>query len=99
MPVDDAKSVKNRVHLDVAPYEGEDQGLEVARLVALGARRIDVGQGPDVSWVVLAGTSVIATPNGRAPRPTRARAGSWLLGSPARLLDDLFQGLRSAVAA
>jgi len=54
VPVDDAKSVKNRVHLDVAPYEGEDQGLEVARLVALGARRIDVGQGPDVSWVVLA---------------------------------------------
>jgi predicted enzyme related to lactoylglutathione lyase len=54
VPVDDAKVVKNRVHLDVAPYDGEDHGLEVARLVALGARRIDIGQGPDVSWVVLA---------------------------------------------
>jgi catechol 2,3-dioxygenase-like lactoylglutathione lyase family enzyme len=52
--VDDAKSVKNRVHLDVAPYEGEDQALEVARLIALGAEQIDVGQGRDVTWVVLA---------------------------------------------
>ena len=54
MPVDDAKSMKNRVHLDVAPYEGEDHAAEVARLVALGAEHIDVGQGPDVTWVVLA---------------------------------------------
>ena len=54
VPVDDTKSVKNRVHLDVAPYEGEDHGLEVARLVALGARRIDVGQSADVTWEVLA---------------------------------------------
>jgi hypothetical protein len=52
--VDDPKTVKNRVHLDVAPYEGEDQGLEVARLIALGAGPVDVGQGPDVTWVVLA---------------------------------------------
>ena len=56
VPVDDTKSVKNRVHLDVAPYEGEDHGLEVARLVALGARRIDVGQSADVTWEVLADT-------------------------------------------
>ena len=54
MPVDDAKSVKNRIHLDVAPYDGEDQAAEVARLVALGAEHIDIGQGPDVTWVVLA---------------------------------------------
>ncbi len=52
--VDDPKSVKNRLHLDVAPYEGEDQVLEIERLVALGAERIDIGQGPDVTWVVLA---------------------------------------------
>jgi hypothetical protein len=54
VPVDDAKSVKNRVHLDVAPYDGEDQLAEVARLESLGADHIDVGQGPDVTWVVLA---------------------------------------------
>ena len=27
---------------------------ELERLLALGARRVDVGQEPDVSWVVLA---------------------------------------------
>jgi predicted enzyme related to lactoylglutathione lyase len=54
VPVDDAKTVKNRVHLDVAPYDGEDHAAEVARLVALGAEPADVGQGGDVSWVVLA---------------------------------------------
>jgi predicted enzyme related to lactoylglutathione lyase len=54
LPVEGPKSVKNRVHLDIAPYEGEDQELEVARLIALGAERIDVGQGDDVTWVVLA---------------------------------------------
>jgi hypothetical protein len=26
----------------------------VSRLEGLGARRIDIGQGPDVSWVVMA---------------------------------------------
>jgi hypothetical protein len=44
------KAVKNRLHLDLRPV---DQAAEVARLEALGARRVDVGQG-DVSWVVMA---------------------------------------------
>ena len=44
---------KNRVHLDVAPSLGDDHAAEVARLTALGARPADVGQGPDVTWVVL----------------------------------------------
>ncbi|MFG1606626.1 VOC family protein [Actinoplanes sp. NPDC049265] len=43
-----------RVHLDVAPYPGESQEAEVARLRTLGATDADVGQGPDVSWKVLA---------------------------------------------
>jgi catechol 2,3-dioxygenase-like lactoylglutathione lyase family enzyme len=43
---------KNRLHLDIAPYGHIDQRHEVDRLVALGARRIDIGQG-DVSWVVM----------------------------------------------
>ena len=41
----------NRLHLDLAA-DG-DQGAEVDRLLALGATRVDVGQG-DVPWVVLA---------------------------------------------
>jgi hypothetical protein len=49
----DVKTVKNRVHLDLRPYPGDDQAAEVARLRALGATDIDVGQG-DVSWTVLA---------------------------------------------
>jgi hypothetical protein len=48
-----AKSGKNRLHLDLAPHVSEDQSAEVDRLIALGAGRIDIGQG-DVPWVVLA---------------------------------------------
>jgi predicted enzyme related to lactoylglutathione lyase len=51
--VPDPKVGKNRVHLDAAPFADDDQQAEVDRLVALGARPADVGQGPDVSWVVL----------------------------------------------
>jgi Glyoxalase-like domain len=50
--VPEGKSVKNRVHLDVNSTD-RDQADEVARLVGLGARPVDIGQG-DVSWVVLA---------------------------------------------
>ena len=46
-------TVRNRVHLDVVPYRGDDQAAEVARLRGLGATPADVGQG-EVSWVVLA---------------------------------------------
>ncbi|MFI7286263.1 VOC family protein [Streptomyces anulatus] len=49
--VPEGKSVKNRLHIDVSPSD-RGQGDEVRRLVGLGARRADVGQG-DVSWVVL----------------------------------------------
>jgi catechol 2,3-dioxygenase-like lactoylglutathione lyase family enzyme len=47
------KEEKNRLHIDLAPPPDGDQQAEVERLVALGATRIDIGQG-DVSWVVLA---------------------------------------------
>jgi predicted enzyme related to lactoylglutathione lyase len=50
-PVPEGKTVKNRLHIDLRP---DDQAAEVARLEALGARRVDVGQTPDVTWVVLA---------------------------------------------
>ena len=49
--VPEAKTVKNRLHLDLRP---EDQAAEVARLEGLGATRVDVGQTPASSWVVLA---------------------------------------------
>jgi catechol 2,3-dioxygenase-like lactoylglutathione lyase family enzyme len=49
LKVADPKMVKNRLHLDLRPA---DQAAEVARLEALGARRVDIGQG-DVSWVVM----------------------------------------------
>jgi predicted enzyme related to lactoylglutathione lyase len=49
----DPKTAKLRVHLDVAPYPDDDHATEVARLVELGARHIDIGQG-DVRWDVLA---------------------------------------------
>jgi hypothetical protein len=52
--VADEKVVKNRIHLDVTPGLDDDQDAEVDRLIDLGARRADVGQGPDVTWVVLA---------------------------------------------
>lgn len=48
--VPDEKVTKNRVHLDLRPV---DQRAEVDRLVALGARHVDIGQGDDVNWVVL----------------------------------------------
>jgi hypothetical protein len=42
---------KNRLHIDLDP---DDPDAEAERILALGARRADVGQGADVSWVVLA---------------------------------------------
>ena len=49
--VPEERSVKNRWHPDLRP---DDQAAEVARLEGLGARRIDVGQADDASWVVMA---------------------------------------------
>ncbi|GAA3827185.1 VOC family protein [Streptomyces phyllanthi] len=51
VPVSERKTVKNRLHIDLAP---DDQAAEVDRVLALGARRVDVGQGDDATWVVLA---------------------------------------------
>ncbi|GIG30356.1 VOC family protein [Cellulomonas marina] len=53
VPVEHAKAGKNRLHLDLAPHTSDDRDVEIARLLALGARRVDVGQG-DVPWEVLA---------------------------------------------
>ncbi|MDT7573449.1 MAG: hypothetical protein QOE05_3623 [Actinomycetota bacterium] len=51
LTVPEDKTVKNRLHIDLRP---EDREAEVRRIEALGATRVDIGQGPDVTWVVLA---------------------------------------------
>ncbi|MFF3204035.1 VOC family protein [Streptomyces sp. NPDC002962] len=49
----DVKTVPDRLHLDLLPYPGDDRAAEVARLRALGATDLDLGQG-DVPWTCLA---------------------------------------------
>jgi predicted enzyme related to lactoylglutathione lyase len=53
MPVDDPKTVKNRVHVDLTS-NAADRDQEIDRLLALGARRVDIGQTGAESWTVLA---------------------------------------------
>ena len=48
--VPEGKAVKNRIHFDFSP---DDQQVEVERIIGLGARHVDIGQG-EQSWVVLA---------------------------------------------
>lgn len=50
LEVPEDKVVKNRLHIDLTP---DDQQAEVDRLLALGARHVDIGQG-EQTWVVLA---------------------------------------------
>lgn len=52
VPVPEAKTAKNRLHLDLNP-SGCDQAEELERLLCLGAQRVDIGQ-VDVPWIVLA---------------------------------------------
>jgi hypothetical protein len=47
------KTVPDRAHLDLLPRPGDDEAAEVARLLALGATHLDIGQG-DVPWTCLA---------------------------------------------
>jgi len=49
--VPDPKDGKNRLHLDLTP---DNQDAEVERLLDMGARHVDIGQGRSVTWVVLA---------------------------------------------
>ena len=48
----DQKTTKNRLHIDVNATD-RDQDAEVERIEALGAKRVDIGQG-EQTWVVLA---------------------------------------------
>ncbi len=70
LPVPEGKTVKNRLHIDLRP---DDQEAEVERLVDMGARHVDVGQG-EVSWVVLADPegNEFCVLSGRTPAPETA---------------------------
>jgi predicted enzyme related to lactoylglutathione lyase len=53
MPVSDPKTVKNRVHLDLTA-SAADRDREIERLLAPGARRVEIGQTGAESRTVLA---------------------------------------------
>ncbi|MGP9694817.1 VOC family protein [Brachybacterium sp. AOP25-B2-12] len=52
--VDEPKTLKNRLHIDLAPHLEDDRDAQIQRLLDHGATRADVGQSADVSWEVLA---------------------------------------------
>ena len=54
VPVPEGKTLKNRLHIDLAPHTSDDRDAEIATLLQRGATLVDVGQRSDVSWTVLA---------------------------------------------
>jgi hypothetical protein len=54
VPVPESETLKNRLHIDLAPGPDDDQMAEVGRLKALGARPLHLGGGPDAAFVILA---------------------------------------------
>ena len=54
LPVPEPKTGKNRIHLDLVSASPEHQREMVDRLIALGARHVDIGQSSDVDHVVRA---------------------------------------------
>jgi Glyoxalase-like domain len=50
VPVPEGKQVKNRLHIDLAPWAGDDHAAEVARLERLGATRVDVARATSRGW-------------------------------------------------
>ena len=68
--VPEPKTLKNRLHLDFRP---DDRDAAVARLLDLGAKPADVGQG-EQSWVVLSdpeGNEFCVLSSRRPPDPNR----------------------------
>ena len=53
LPVGGPKTSKLRLHFDINPTD-RDQAAELERLLALGARPVDIGQPADAHWHVLA---------------------------------------------
>ena len=77
MPSPDDKVVKNRVHLDLNPGPDASPGerqAEIERLIALGARPVDIGQRGEETWTVL------ADPEGKVRKELSSprSANSWV---------------------
>ena len=94
VPIGDPRVTKNRLHPDFRP---DDQAAEVDRLLALGARRADVGQG-EQPWVVLADRRARRSRGQRVlrPCPKRESAARHRAGGR-RLLDHRLAVLPFAV--
>ena len=55
VPASQGKTMKNRLHLDLAPHITDDRDALIDGLLARGATRVNVGQDESkVSWTVLA---------------------------------------------
>ena len=66
LKVPEPKRDKVRLHIDLRP---EDQAAEVARAEAMGATRVDIGQGePDVGGAGRSGGQRVLHPAGPHPR-------------------------------
>jgi hypothetical protein len=77
-PTEEPKTIRNLLHLDLAPDSVEQQAEMVERALSLGASHCDVGQRPDEEHVVL------ADPEGNElcvlPGPGNFLAGCGLMG-------------------
>lgn len=54
VPVPEGKTVKNRLHIDLAPHVSDDRDAQIQELLQAGASRVDVGQPADAGFTVLA---------------------------------------------
>ena len=56
VPVPEGKTVKNRLHIDLAPHTSQDRDAEIAALIERGASHVEVGQSAreGTTWTVLA---------------------------------------------
>ncbi|MDN5727018.1 MAG: VOC family protein [Propionibacteriales bacterium] len=55
VPVAEQKSIKNRLHIDLAPHLDDDRDAMINELLGKGATRVEVGQDTTtVTWDVLA---------------------------------------------
>ena len=56
VPVPEGKTVKNRLHIDLAPHLSDDRDALIDELLGKGATRADIGQADreGATWTVLA---------------------------------------------
>jgi catechol 2,3-dioxygenase-like lactoylglutathione lyase family enzyme len=54
VPVPEGKTVKDRLHIDLAAHISDDRDAEIERLLSMGATRVNVGQTGEEGWDVFA---------------------------------------------